>query len=209
MAPSMKIRSKIIIITILLLFGIGYPQTPVSALGSSLPFSVLPNQTSVLDTVIKNIGVSDGPIELIINGLKTLPIVQQPDGNSGYVSPLHDYVTEFQSATNFGTVGLLAHNYLAGRYFSQITTGQEITLVYNDQKTERYVVTEIQQYQALIPDSPFSIFLDLETGKYLTSSQLFRKIYRDRSGYLILQTCISTQESPSWGRLFIIAELAE
>lgn len=208
-ASHIAIRSKIIIITILLVFSIGFPQTPVSALGSSLTYSGLSNPTSGRDSDKKGNGKSDVPLELSIDGFKTLPIVQQPHGYSGYVSSIQDYVTDFQTAATFGTVGLLAHNYLAGRYFFQILPGQEIALVYSDQRTEKFVVTEIQQYQALEPDSPFSTFIDLATGKYLTASQLFKKIYRDQSGYLILQTCISTQQSASWGRLFVIAEPVE
>jgi hypothetical protein len=205
----MTVRTKLSIITLLLVFTIAYPQTSVSASGSILTFSELHSPTSDIDSANDETGESDVPLELSIEGFKTLPIMQQPRGNNNFVSSLQDYLTEFQIATNFGTVGLLAHNYLAGKYFFQILPGQEITLVYSGLRTERFVVTEIQRYQALVPESPSSDFIDLTTGKYLTVSQLFRKIYRNQPGYLVLQTCISTQQSSSWGRLFIIAEPAE
>lgn len=205
----MTIRTKISIITLLLIFSIAYPQTPVSASGSSQILSELPNPESVFDSDSTENRESDVLLELSIDGFKSLPIVQQPRGNSNFVSSLQNYVTEFQTAANYGTVGLLAHNYLAGRHFFQILPGQEITLVYSGLRTERFVVTEIQRYQALEPESPSSDFIDLKTGKYLTTSQLFKKIYKEPSGYLILQTCISVPDSPSWGRLFILAEPVE
>jgi hypothetical protein len=70
----------------------------------------------------------------------------------------------------------------------------------------RFVVTEIQQYQALVPDSSSSDFIDLTTREYLNASQLFKKVYGNQSGNLILQTCIEAEQNPTWGRVFIIAE---
>jgi hypothetical protein len=206
-ASQMTIRTKVSIITILLVFTIGYLPAPVSASGGSVTPSELSTLASIIDSY-KN-GQPDIPRELYIDDLITLPIVQQPRGNSTFVSPLQNYLTEFQTASNFGTVGLLAHNYLAGRYFVQILPGQEIRLVYGDGRTERFVVTEIQRYQALVPDSPSSDFVDLTSGEYLTAAQLFKKVYGNQSGHLILQTCIDAEQNPSWGRLFIIAESAD
>ena len=199
----MTIRTKVNIITILLVFTIGILPAPVSASGGSATSFELPTLASVIDSA------KNGPPvlhELYIDDLITLPIVQQPRGDSTFVSPLQDYLTEYQTASNFGTVGLLAHNYLAGQYFFQILPGQEIRLVYSDHRIVRFVVTEIQQYQALVPDSPSSEFIDLTTEEYLNASQLFKKVYGNQSGNLILQTCIEAEQNPTWGRLFIIAE---
>ena len=209
MTPYMTFKTKISILTLLLVISIASPLSSVSASGSVLALSELRYPTSVVNPDKYEYDEADVLLKLSIESLVTLPITQQPRGNSNFVSTLKDYVTEFQVAADYGTVGLLAHNYLAGRYFFQILPGQEITLVYSGQRTERFVVTEIQEYQALVPESPSSDFIDLTTGNYLTVSQLFKNIYRNQPGYLILQTCISTQESPSWGRLFIIAEPAE
>ncbi len=45
------------------------------------------------------------------------PVVQQPLGNPGYVSPRNEVVTEFSLAKKYGVTGIIAHNYLAGREF--------------------------------------------------------------------------------------------
>ena len=205
----MSVKLRISIIIIQLVFTIRFPQTLVSAAGSLTSLFETPSPVSVFDPVRLGNTELDVPLELTIEGIKTLPIVQQPPGNSNFVSSVQENVTAFQTAASLGTVGLLAHNYMAGQYFLQILPGQEITLVYSGQRTKKFIVTEIQTYQALIPDSPSSNYVDLSTGKYLTATQLFNKVYRDQTGHLILQTCISAQQNPSWGRLFIIAEPAE
>jgi len=205
MASQMTIRTKISIITILLVFTISSLPVPVNAAGSSLTLSELPGVEFSADSGENEQGVL---LRLSIDNLITLQIVQQPVKNSNFVTPLSDSVTEYKTASNFGTVGLLAHNYLAGRYFFQISPGQKIELVYSDNKTKSFVVTEIQRYQALVPDSPSSDFNDLTSGEYLTASQLFNKVYRNQKGHLVLQTCISAGNNSSWGRLFIIAKPA-
>jgi hypothetical protein len=204
----MTIRTKISFIIILLVLTIGTLQiTPVSASGSSFTASERITLASGVDSDKDE--QPDVLRELQLADRITLPIVRQPHGNNTFVSPLQDYLTEYQTASKFGAVGLLAHNYLAGRYFAQIRPGQEIKLVYSDDRSERFVVTEIHRYQALVPDSPSSDFVDLTNGEHLTASQLFMKVYGNQSGHLILQTCIESAQDPSWGRLFIIAEPAD
>ena len=61
-----------------------------------------------------------------VAGVLTLPVIQQPHGNAGYVSPLDGEITQFGMAAQFGNVGLLAHNHLSGRLFSQLAVGQEV-----------------------------------------------------------------------------------
>jgi hypothetical protein len=78
-------------------------------------------------------------------------------------------------------------------------------LIYGDGRTETFIVRRFLRYQALSPDSVKSDFVDLETGEFLTTSQLFLKVY-NRPGDLVLQTCIYAEGDTSWGRLFIIAE---
>jgi len=206
-ASQMTVKTRINILTILLVFAISYLPAAVSASGNSLPPSDLPTPESVMSAAENT---QPGVLrELEINDLIKLTVVQQPHENRGFVSPVQDYVTEYQTATDFGTIGLLAHNYLAGQYFFQISAGQEIRLTDSNDRTERFVVTHIQRYQAIVPNSASSDFIDLATGEYLTASQLFRKTYGSRSGALILQTCIEAQQNQSWGRLFIIAEPVE
>ena len=76
--------------------------------------------------------------------------------------------------------------------------------MYGDGKVETFVISEVLQYQALDPNSPYSSFRDLSTSKTLTAEQLFRKVYTgDR--HVTFQTCIAGPGSLSWGRLFVIA----
>ena len=183
---------------------VGYLPTPVGA----LEISVVPRHPSTVAPVIDSDESEQSSVlhELNIDNLISLQVVQQPLGNINFVTSLPNYVTEYQTASNYGTTGLLAHNYLAGRYFFQILPGQEIELVYSDNRTDRFVVTQIQRYQALSPNSLSSDFINLDTGKYITASKLFRKIYISQTDRLVLQTCIYADQTPAWGRLFVIAE---
>jgi hypothetical protein len=131
-------------------------------------------------------------------------VIQQPAGEAGYVSPIDGEVTQFGMAARFENVGLLAHNHLSGRFFSQLRLGQEVRLVYGNGKVEYFVITQIMEYQAFQPTSQYSTFRDLRTAEQLTAEQLFKKVYTgDR--HVTFQTCIAGPGSPSWGRLFVIA----
>ena len=133
-----------------------------------------------------------------------LPVSQQPAGNAGYVSSREGEVTQFGMAAQYGNVGLLAHNHLSGRLFSQLAVGQEVRLVYGNGTVEYFVITQILQYQALEPTSQYSSFRDLSNNEMLTAEQVFKKVYRGER-HVTFQTCIAGAESLSWGRLFIIA----
>lgn len=148
----MKLQTKLTIISVLLILTISYLPTPVGALSKSTIPAKLSNPTSMIDSD-KNKQPSTLR-ELYIENLISMQIVQQPAGDGNFVTALPNYVTEYQTASNYGAIGLLAHNYLAGRYFFQISSGQEIELVYSDNRTDSFVVTQIQQYQALSPNSP-------------------------------------------------------
>jgi hypothetical protein len=133
-----------------------------------------------------------------------LPVTPQPAGNAGYVSSKEGEVTQFGMATQFGNVGLLAHNHLSGRLFSQLAIGQEVRLVYGNGKVENFVITQILQFQALEPTSQYSSFRDLTNNELLTAEQLFKKVYWGER-HVTFQTCIANAASLSWGRLFVIA----
>jgi len=139
-----------------------------------------------------------------VSNVMALPVVQQPSNNAGYVSYNDGEVTQFGMASQFGNVGLLAHNHLSGRMFSQLAVGQEVRLVYGDGKTESFVVTEVLQYQALQPNNPYSEFRNVVDSKTLTAEQMFKRVYfGDR--HVTFQTCIAKDGNASWGRLFVIA----
>lgn len=152
--------------------------------------------------------VQDGQKDVLrgvyVDKVLALPIVQQPSGNAGYVSNKDGKVTQFGMASQFGNIGLLAHNNLAGKFFSQLAVGQEIRLVYGDGRVEYFVIKEILKYQALQPTSPYSSFKNLDKDETLTAEQMFKRVYTgDR--HVTFQTCIEAKGQLSWGRLFVIA----
>ena len=142
---------------------------------------------------------------LSIPDVKDLPVVQQPAGNTNYVSENDGEVTQFSAVTPHGNIVLLAHNYLSGQSFSKLAIGQEVLLVYEDGKAEEFIVTEILRYQALDPKSPYSSFQNLnDKDEVLTVGQMFDRAYLGKR-HLTLQTCIAAEGNASWGRLFVIA----
>jgi hypothetical protein len=140
-----------------------------------------------------------------VPGVLALPIVQQPVGNPGFVSQKNDEITQFNMAAEAGTIGLLAHNYLSGAIFTNLSAGQEVRLIYGDGSVEYFVIDQILEYQALQPYSPTSEFRDLETNVTISAEQLFGKVYRGER-HITFQTCIDAYGNSSWGRLFVIAQ---
>jgi len=134
-----------------------------------------------------------------------LDVLQQPSNEPGYIANSQDSVTEFRMARDYGTIGLLAHNYLAGNLFFQLQEGQVIYLVFGDGTVHTYTIVDILSYQALQPTSPYSNFVNLQNADdYLSAADLFYKVYGQEDA-LVLQTCIANQGIESWGRLFIVA----
>jgi hypothetical protein len=179
------------------------PRYGVQALSRNFPSDNLPLLNVFVDQV-KN-GQSDQLRGIYIPEILAAPVVQQPKGDNGFVSPRQNIVTQFALASQFGSTGLLAHNNLAGASFFQLETGQKIYLIYGDGQISTFVITEILRYQALQPTSPSSKFIDLNTNDLLKASEVFSNVY-DRQGQAIFQTCISKGDEASWGRLFVIAE---
>jgi hypothetical protein len=179
------------------------PSYGVLALSEDSSSSNLP-LLNVFISQVKN-GRSDQLRGVYIPEILAAPVVQQPAGNNGFVSPRQNIVTQFGLASEFGSTGLLAHNNLAGTSFSQLEADQKIYLIYGDGQISTFVVTKILRYQALQPNSTSSKFIDLSTNDMLKASEVFSKVY-NRQGQVIFQTCISAGDQLSWGRLFVIAE---
>jgi hypothetical protein len=193
-----QIPSFVFLLVIFLALALPMPALADGPAPASLP---------TLDRFIES--VKDGSVSTLrgvyVQGVMAYPIIQQPANNAGYVSSLNGRLTQFKMASTYGTVGLLAHNYLAGASFSQLKKGDIITLVYGNGRTSSFVVTDIQSYKAQTPTSPNSNFTDLETNDFYTAEQLFKKVYTGEY-HLTLQTCIEKDGDLSWGRLFIIAK---
>lgn len=155
-------------------------------------------------------GQAGDVVGVYVPDVMALPVEQQPAGRPEYVTNFHNQLTQFAMPKAYGTVGLLAHNYLSGSRFPQIVEGSEVIVVFGNGRIERYRVERIERYQALKPHSPFSDFINVADPeqKVLTSAELFRHIYTT-ANRLVLQTCIEAEGESSWGRMFIIAAPAE
>ena len=197
MALKKNTPRNILNISLFLAIFISLFFNPISALAASLP-SFLDFSRSVQNgdaNVLRGVYASN---------VMALPVVQQPSGNAGYVSNNLGEITQFRMATQFGNIGLLAHNHLSGKSFSQLAVGQEIRLVYGDGHVEYFIVTEVLRYQALQPTSPYSSFKNLDKEETLSAEDMFKRVYfGDR--HVTFQTCIEKDGELSWGRLFVIA----
>lgn len=126
------------------------------------------------------------------------------NGNDAFVSEMPDAVTKFGLAAQYGSTAFLAHNYLAGASFFDLSESQIITLVYGDGSTADFQIQSIRRFQALSPDSTQSNFRDLESDEQYSASDLFHQMYNSDNS-VVLQTCIANEGISTWGRLFVIA----
>lgn len=133
-----------------------------------------------------------------------LRIVQQPQDHPYYVSNRNGEATQFFIASQYGNIGLLAHNTLSGKFFSRLSVGQQVHLVYGDGNVEDFVVTNILRFQASDPKSISSSFRNLNRNETLSAGDMFLRAYAGER-HLVFQTCIEANGNPSWGRLFIMA----
>jgi hypothetical protein len=140
-----------------------------------------------------------------VPGFLALPVVQQPSGNTGFVSGKPETVTQFQLAARYGVIGLLAHNYLSGQEFYSLIEGLKVVIVKGDGSRDRYRITAIKEYQKLTPGSNWSHYIDLDTGERLTTYQLFGQYYQGEH-HLTFQTCLERNGLETWGLRFVVAE---
>jgi hypothetical protein len=125
-------------------------------------------------------------------------------GDIDYVSRKISEATQFSIAFQYGNTGLLAHNTLSGRSFSELEVGEEVRLVYGDGRVEYFVVTEVLRFQALRPSSPLSEFRDMNNDEVLSTREMFNRAYSGER-HATFQTCIEVNGGVNWGRLFILA----
>ena len=149
-------------------------------------------------------GEADTLRGVYVSNVLALPVVQQPENEPYYVSGHDGEVTQFATASQYGNIGLLAHNNLSGRSFSKLSVGQEVELVYGDGRIEKFIITEILRFQALQPQSQQSSFLNLDNSETLSANEMFDRVYTGNH-HLTFQTCIKANGNMSWGRLFVVA----
>jgi hypothetical protein len=176
---------------------------------ASVPIQIIndPTQAQLHNRVAQPVSGNDTTTisSVFVPNVFFYPVVQQPVNNTGYVSPLEDLITEFALPQKYGSIGLLAHNDLAGDSFDELSIGQKIYLIYEDGGVNRYAVSQIYRFRALEPNDTRSQFEDLSTGEVLTARQVFLRMYTG-AAHLTFQTCIDANGEKSWGRLFVIAE---
>lgn len=181
--------------------------TPVST-ATPLP-TPTPLPPPFLDTFIENLknGNAGQVVGVYVEDVLSLRVVQQPSSDAAYVSTLPNTATYFSMVRNItGNTGLLAHNYLAGAYFFNLSPGQLVTLIYGDGSTDEYVVSNVDEFQALNPSSPTSNFVSLSSGETLSSTDLFYRVFGGGTR-TTFQTCIAQGNENAWGRIFVIAPL--
>jgi len=144
------------------------------------------------------------PLSVSVPGLFSFQVVQQPQADPAFVSTRAATVTQFSLADS-GTIGLLAHNYLAGAAFTKMMTGAEVVLNFASDRKRFFEVSSIHAFQALSPTDPYSDFIDLDhPGVRMTSTDVFNSVYQQGDA-VVFQTCIARNGNSSWGRLFITA----
>jgi hypothetical protein len=139
-----------------------------------------------------------------VSDVLALPVIQQPVGDPNFVSSKDGEATEFSTASQYRNVGLLAHNNLSGRSFSQLAIGQEVRLIYGNGKVESFIVTEILHFQALDPKNALSTFRSMTRNEVLSAQQMFNRVYSG-ARHVTFQTCIKANGNWNWGRLFVMA----
>jgi hypothetical protein len=164
---------------------------------STLNLSELIPPTDIVD--------SEQVVGVYAPGLFVLPVVQQPVDKPWFVSSESNIITQFRLASDYGSMGFLAHNTLAGSFFTGLEIGREVWVILGDGDSRRYVVGEIRSYQALDPVNPYSSFRPANgRGKDLSSTDLFNLIYAVPNR-VVFQTCIERDGDQNWGRYFVIA----
>ena len=140
-----------------------------------------------------------------VPGVMAFRIVQQPAEDAGFVSQKPGVLTQFGLVNQYHTIGLLAHNYLAGSAFFDLEPGEKVFLIYGDGSIQYYRIDHIDNFQALSPNSPYSSFREIgKSDGTLSVGTVFNRIYAS-GDRLVFQTCIQANGEPSWGRIFITA----
>ncbi|MGW8224496.1 MAG: hypothetical protein ACWGOY_02120 [Anaerolineales bacterium] len=166
----------------------------------------IPSLNSFVDNLVN--GQHASVRGVYVPGFMALPVVQQPSGNTGFVSQQPGTVTQFQLAARYGVIGLLAHNYLAGSDFFQLVEGLKVLVVKGDGSLQNYRITEVIEYQKVTPGSNWSHYINLETGERLTTYQVFTQYYQGEP-HLTFQTCLEKDGLETWGLRFVVAEPIE
>ncbi len=149
-------------------------------------------------------GDSDTITGVYVPGIFSYPVEGQPAGNAGYVSGAVDRLTQFNLASQYGTVGFWPTTIWRVPRFN-LASGQKVQVIFGDGSAKSYVIAETHSFQAKQPNSPFSDFLELDQENSVWSAEdLFYKMYAGDER-VVFQTCIAADGVSTWGRYFVIA----
>lgn len=195
--------------------GMNLPEISVDHAVADLPVPTAPateasgqvNQLPALDEFIQQVtdGQTDALRGVYAAGVMALRIVPQPDGDVAFISEEDGTATHFQSAAIYGVVGLLAHNFLSGALFHDLTLDQEVTLIYGGGRLENYRISRIVDFERMTISDLQSDFRSLVTDKISSVEDVFFDFYSG-DPHLTLQTCIEKDGIWNWGVRFIVAE---
>lgn len=143
---------------------------------------------------------------IYVPGVMALPVIQQPENNSLFVSTKRSVLTQFNEANANGILGLLAHNFLAGGLFYNIGLGQDIWIIEDIDTFKHYRVSSIEQYQRVKKAGAPDEYIDLNTNEELSTREVFSRYYAGEH-HLTLQTCLEREGDGDWGLTFIVADL--
>jgi len=169
----MNLRRSLLVafLLVLLFYGELPPPATATPVQTSLDIPIEVNKkTSHPGSEIQNLykfirqiktGDEDVLAGIYVAGVMAFPVIQQPPGEPAYVSTQPDTLTQFALANDYGSMGILAHNTLAGAIFNELYPLQRIRLIFGDGSVSEYVISSVERFQALSPTSPFSDFMDL------------------------------------------------
>jgi hypothetical protein len=189
------------IMTLALTPTLSIPAQPISE--TATPSAGLPSLNEFTQQVVD--GQSNLVRGLYVSQVMALRVVPQPQGDTGFISAEDGTATLFQTASYYGVTGLLAHNFLSGKEFFRLSTGQELDVIYGDGQVKHYQVSQIDDFQRLSINDLRSNFMELSSGLEKTADQVFADFYQG-SPHLTLQTCIEKDGEWSWGVRFIKAD---
>jgi hypothetical protein len=168
------------------------PVRPSELASWGYPLHSLPNE-------------ADRISQVEVPGHLSYKVVEQPQGNDAFISHKPVTLTHFRLAAHYGTIGLIAHNSLAGAAFFDLKLGELINVIYQSQNKVSFQIRSIRSFQALSPSRTDSVFIDLENGSRYTASDLFLEIY-GADASLVFQTCLERNGLRTWGRFFVLAD---
>lgn len=131
--------------------------------------------------------------------------VRYQGGEYGFVADLRGAVTLFQAAWDDGSLGFLAHNYLAGAAFYELRAGNLLRVTAADGSSRWYVVRETMVFTAIDPGKWWTDVID-EEGRRWSQEEVYAGLY-ERQGWVVLQTCWGEGRYAGWW--FAVAEPVE